>query len=183
MDRQVIVLELWATVLGGALFILGLKVLTKRAFFVGRRLILLFITIALLPFVLGPIWRTLDYELRTPSLWLALLPVPIFVTLFLFVRKTLGNVTVFNVTEDTLYDSLSEALSKNDIAYDQKRSQIVLKGVDSSVKISIQAMTSTASLAFIGPENIPNLERVLKDFRTSLLEKEFAGRPMSQSLF
>lgn len=180
MPAQLLIMPLGFAFVAIWMLAIGIKIMRRRAFTVSSKVWLGLFGVMFLPALVAPIFSFSRLFQRSPLLWgVQLLPLLMLPVLFLFLRRSSGRLIVFNVTEDSLYESLCEALEKNGIGYEEKRSQIFIKGSDASIKVAIQGQMNMATLSFINPRTVSQLDKVIADFRHIVRTKILAHRPFA----
>lgn len=116
------------------------------------------------------------------TLFADLLAIAFLLVFFLFTLLAPPMRTVFNVTRDSLYEGLFEALAKNGIGYGEPekvsadRYEMALKGMDASIRIAGIFSTHSITLVFKSSRNIPNFHGFLDDFRIIMQGKALSRR-------
>lgn len=150
----------WPAVLMGSIGIalglvmvgLGIRLLSRRPLFLPPKALLAFVAVAFAPLLLvcgGVLLTSGDMELLIP-LGLALASV---VVMLMLLRKALGMVMFFNVTEDMLYDRLGSALDEAGLRWQESRSKVEIADRDASVKVNIQGALHSGSLLVRGEDS------------------------------
>lgn len=176
MSQLIIIFSILG-VMGIAILLLGLKIITKKVFFVDSRIMFSFIVVGFLPMLINS-----TYDLIKPKTFgnnfISVIPILLFIIMIVVFNKAFGKLTIFNVTEDILYESLIEVFSRKGITCEEKRSQIFLKEVDASIKIGINSMMNTAQISIIKPQNIQDIKGIYKDLQDIFSQKTFKGRTL-----
>ncbi|OEF98973.1 hypothetical protein BHF71_10460 [Vulcanibacillus modesticaldus] len=157
------------------LLFLGLKISTKKVFFVDSKWMFSFAILGFTPMMINSIFELIKNKSFEEN-WMSIITILMFLILLFVFKKSFGRLTIFNVTEDILYESLIEVFSKRGYTCEEKRSQILLKEVDATIKISINSLVNTATLNIINHHNIQDIKSVYRDLQVSLSQKIFKGR-------
>ncbi|WFD09425.1 hypothetical protein [Tepidibacter hydrothermalis] len=142
---------------------LGILILRKKPIVIKGYIFTLFITLCYLPMLINPF----IYDFLSPY---SLVNCAFIIFLIFIFKKSFGSITIYNINEDLLYESLSEALEKENVEYEEKRGEILLPSLDSKIKISFHPVASTANVhinlkkdKFLYNQIIKNLKQVLSD--------------------
>lgn len=165
-----------STIVGLAFFIMGIKVITKKTLIVSSKVLLALIVLAFLPMAINEISRIAVFQFTSAGI-ISMIFLAIIIVVLLFIKKSFGTITIFNITNDVLYESIFAVFSEENITCEEKYSQILLKEIDASVKVSINTKINTATLTFINQEKIPNYEKILNNLKNKLKDNKFKGRP------
>lgn len=142
---------------------LGILILRKKPIVIKGYIFTLIIALCYLPMLITPF----IYEFSSPYSLVNF----IFIIFLIFIfKKSFGSITIYNINEDLLYESLFEALEKENIEYEEKRGEIILPSLDSKIKISFHPVASTANVhlkfkkdKFLHNQVIIHLKEVLSD--------------------
>lgn len=142
---------------------LGVLILRKKPIVIKGYIFTMFIALCYLPMLINPFIYGFSgaYSLVNFA----------FIILLIFIfKKSFGSITIYNINEDLLYESLFEALETENIEYEEKRGEIILPSLDSKIKISFHPVASTANVhinlrkdKFLYNQIIKNLKEVLSN--------------------
>jgi hypothetical protein len=181
--------------LGG--FALGIRVASGKPFLFRSRIYLaLAVLILLLPMAASFVgaWPP-DWESALFALLALLLLIPILV---FSMRRSMGDIVVYNTTETMVREVLTEALSEHNLThsegdrpgflprilaglYAQTRFSLTLRDLNSSIHVTINPLGS-ATLRFTKKQAIPNYKRLIASLDHKLRAREFDGSRFSGRL-
>ena len=171
-----------AVLLSVPIILFGLRLLNRRPFVFRQDFwVYCFFLFGIFPNVIPQIIREVPVYQRDPALLFSTIAFLVtFVLLLFFAWKLLrGSFQFHNVDKNSLRESLFEVLSNRHIPYDEKGSEIYLKGSNAVIKIQTWGLRQSASLQFRDWQGIPQFPEFLSDLKTSLRQKPFRSFPLS----
>lgn len=176
MPPEIVIVFVLVVLLAVTMIALGVRLLNRRPLVLDSRIMLGALMLAFLPLVINGLMLAFRGDVSSQQTWPLVAPVLILPLLFWFLRRAFGRVTVFNITEESLYDALGRVLDEGGIAYDERRSQILLRGRDAVIKINVQGTMNTGTLAIVGNDTDVLAPRLLPRLRAAIAGERLSGR-------
>jgi hypothetical protein len=105
--------------------------------------------------------------------WLVLVFVPIYILIFFFVKKYLGDLMIFNIKKRALNFSIAEALSLNNPSFEERRGKIIIPWLDHHFTIVNYPLLDTAIIYWHGDRKGDVIERVSRNLKAIIARKKF----------
>ena len=162
--------------MGLAFLVFGILLMSKELMVVTGRQMMWILVIGMLPAMVWPVISVVKSSAEMPGS-LVMLGVPLmYIAMLAFLRKAMGNLVLFNVSEDTVYESVMAALKEQGVPFEEKRGRLLVPSMDSDVRINTQGNMGTAVVILS-----PGLRRVRaelhRSIRRSLSGRRFDGFP------
>jgi hypothetical protein len=161
-----------ATVLGLLFLVFSFLLLRGRPVSLSSRAMLLVMLLSFMGPALPMAADALKGNLDPADGWFALLMPLMCLLLLWFMRKALGNVVLFNVDEDMVYESVFAVLAEMGMEYKEFRGRIRLGSPETEIRISTQGHMATALVVLPSTWRGEFASAFLSELRADL-----AGRP------
>jgi hypothetical protein len=164
---------------GLAFLLIGLKTLSRKPVILKGYWLTVLIGLCFLPTVINSFYRIISSgSFDVTKDWLGILFLAFFIFLIFIYKKAFGFITLFNVDEDLLYESIFNILKGKNIVYEEKRGKIILPSSNSEIKISTASAFKTAQIHF-KLNNNPDLDTaIIEELRRNLTQKTVAKFPL-----
>lgn len=105
--------------------------------------------------------------------WIILLFIPIYILIFLFIKKYLGDLIVFNIKKRVLNFSIAEALSLNNPKFEERRGKIIIPWLEHHFTIINYPLLDTAIIQWSGDRKSDVIDRVHRNLQAIIARKKF----------
>lgn len=133
-----------------AFLYLGFLIFKKKPVLVSSNVIITIVGITFLAIVVGILSRVAVSLARN---WSSLLFVPIYGVIFFFIKRSLGNLILFNVEEQILYRSITESLRINRLTFERWQNKFTVPSIDTEILVKNHNQLNTAIIYFNLNEN------------------------------
>lgn len=128
--------------LGLILLVFGIQLLDKSARVIDARIMLFLLSLAYVPNVL---FQSILPIIRGELDFINFIFIGMYIFIIIIFKISFGAYTVYNITEEDLYNSIFEFLEESNILYEEVRGKIHLKEFNSQIKISSHAIFMSIS--------------------------------------
>jgi hypothetical protein len=105
--------------------------------------------------------------------WIILVFIPIYILIFFFIKKYLGDLIVFNIKKRALTFSIAEALSLNSPRFEERRGKIIIPWLDHHFTIINYPLLDTAIIYWNGERKGDVIENVSRNLKAIISRKKF----------
>lgn len=105
--------------------------------------------------------------------WIILLFIPIYILIFFFIKKYLGDLIVFNIKKRALNFSIAEALNLNNPRFEERRGKIIIPWLDDCLTIINYPLFDTAIIYWNGERKGDAIESMSRNLKAIISRKKF----------
>lgn len=162
---------------GFAILLLGGKIVSRRPVLITSKTMFAFMFLACIPIFVAFFLRVVHPDFDFSTQWMHLLMAPMYALFLIFIRKAFGDVILFNVDEDLVYDSIQKTLDEVNIPYEEKRGRILIPSLNSDVRLACHAPFKNANIFFNMKEAAAEKKTILNSFEKCLDRNPISGLP------
>lgn len=164
-------------IVGLSLLVLGILILRRKPVIVRGYMLTVLLAICFLPMLCGPVWMVVAGPFGIANIGIALLLILMYAVLVFVFSKSFGNLMLFNVDEDLVYESLYGVLDERGIEYEERRGRIIMPSSDSAIRISTQGVFATAIIHFHNRGESGVAAEVTRALKQSLAKRSLGKFP------